>query len=67
MRPIDPATEAEEQTRAVGSLVREARQYYRSGDISAAEDFFTVHVPSLVKEPPPPLGSAAGRLSQSGF
>jgi hypothetical protein len=42
---LDKRAEADEQIRAVSSLVQEARQYYRSGAISAAQDFFIFHVP----------------------
>ncbi|GAX80145.1 hypothetical protein CEUSTIGMA_g7583.t1 [Chlamydomonas eustigma] len=43
-RPVDLEAEAEEQTKAVRALLNEARQYYRSGTVSAAEDFYTLRV-----------------------
>ncbi len=45
-RPVDKEAEVADQSRAIGSLVAEARQYYRSGTVSAAKDFHTVNVPA---------------------
>lgn len=46
-RPTDLQAETQEQARAVSALVSEARSSYRSGAISAARDFFIMHVPSV--------------------
>jgi hypothetical protein len=43
-RPLDLEAEAEEQTKAVRALLSEARQYYKSGTVSAAEDFYTLKI-----------------------
>lgn len=57
-RPREESAEeqAEEQGRAVNALLSETRTTYPSGNLLAATDFFTLHVPLSMQQ-----GAGAGQ------
>jgi len=48
-RPYTAEQEAADQNQAIRALMSEARQTYSRGVLTAASDFYTVHVPKLIQ------------------